>query len=110
MASNVSNNAVGGEIKFYAEKDGYMLSRDYVPSSRLNLQIYLWKDSLQFNLHPSIPVSNDSSTRIADVGTGTALWLIDVAHENPKARCDGLDIEISQSPPSAWLPSNVSLR
>jgi hypothetical protein len=48
----------------------YDLGRDFLGSARLNLQHYLWKDTLNYDIHPSIPVAHDH-LRIADVGTGT---------------------------------------
>ena len=91
-----------------ADGRGYMLGRSYAAASRLNLQHYLWKESLHFNLHPSISIPKEAS--IADVATGTAAWLIDVAREYPTARLDGFDIDTSQAPPEQWLPSNVTLK
>jgi hypothetical protein len=37
-------------------------------ASRLTAQHYLWKDALQFDLHPDIPVGPNA--RVADVATG----------------------------------------
>ena len=89
---------------------GYMLehSRDFIEACRLNLQFYLWKDALKFNIHPSIPITKDSA--IADVATGTGIWLVEVARELPAANLDGFDIDITQAPHQQWLPSNVTLR
>lgn len=42
---------------------------DRLSGTRLTAQHYLWKDALNFNLHPSIPVDRNSA-RIADVATG----------------------------------------
>ena len=67
-----------------------MLGRNYAATSRLSFQHYLWKESLHFNLHPSISIPKEAS--IADVVTGTAVWLIDVAREYAIARLDGFDI------------------
>ena len=86
----------------------YMLGRSYAAASRLNFQHYLWKESLHFNLHPSISVPEGAS--IADVATGTAIWLIDVAREYATARLDGFDVNTSQAPPEQWLPSNITLK
>ena len=91
-----------------ADGQEYMLGRSYAASSRLNLQYYLWKETLHFNIHPSIPVHGAS--RIADVATGTAIWLINVAHEYPSALLDGFDIDVSQAPPTQWLAPNITLR
>lgn len=38
---------------------------------RLNLQHYLWKDVLGYNIHPDIPVKDNKDFAIADIGTGT---------------------------------------
>ncbi len=91
-----------------ADGHEYMLGRSHAASSRLNLQYYLWKESLHFNVHPSIPVHGES--RIADIATGTAIWLIKVAREYPSARLDGFDINVSQAPPMQWLAPNITLR
>lgn len=39
--------------------------------SRLNLQHYLWKDVLGYNIHPGIPIHDKEDFCIADIGTGT---------------------------------------
>lgn len=50
--------------------DPYRLNRDVLATTRLNLQHYIWKESMGYILHPSIKVP-DSNASIADVGTGT---------------------------------------
>lgn len=92
-----------------ADGRGYMLNRNYTASVRLNLQQYLWKTSTKFNIHPSIP-NPSRDAHIADVATGTAIWLAEVAHELPNAQLDGFDIDLTQASPKEWLPSNVRLR
>ncbi|CAF9906016.1 hypothetical protein IMSHALPRED_004049 [Imshaugia aleurites] len=90
--------------------DQYALDRSYSAASRLNYQFYLWKNTLKFNLHPSIPTPS-ATGRIADVATGTGIWLLDLAHEVPTTvRMDGLDITLSQTPPKQWLPPNINMR
>ncbi|KAL9110492.1 MAG: hypothetical protein Q9227_005036 [Pyrenula ochraceoflavens] len=91
-----------------ADDDSYILGRDYAAACRLNLQHLLWKDSLGFNCHASIPLNNDSI--IADVATGTALWSIEVSRELPGAHIDAFDVDLSQAPHPQWLSSNISLR
>lgn len=90
-----------------ADGHGYVLDRSHAAACRLNLQFYLWKDAIKFNIHPSIPIPK--SGIIADVATGTGMWLIDVARELPTAQLDGFDIDLSQAPPQQWLPSNATL-
>lgn len=92
-----------------ADGRGYMLDRNYIASARLNCQYYLWKASLKFNIHPSIP-NPGQDARVADVATGTAIWLTEVAQELPNVQLDGFDIDLTQASPKEWLPSNIRLR
>ncbi|EAW12432.1 class I SAM-dependent methyltransferase [Aspergillus clavatus NRRL 1] len=86
----------------------YMLERNYLATARLNYQHYLFRECVGFNLHPSIPVP--SKARIADVATGTAIWLFDVARDFPGASLHGLDVSLDSAPSVEWLPRNVTLR
>ncbi|KXG52192.1 uncharacterized protein PGRI_084760 [Penicillium griseofulvum] len=90
-----------------ADSKGYMLGRGHAAACRLNLQFYLWKDSLKFNIHPSVEIPPNPV--IADVGTGTAIWLLDVAKSIPTATLDGYDIDLSNTPPAHWLPKSLTL-
>ena len=98
------------EVDFnLADDHEYMLGGSYTATSRLNYQFYLWKESLHFNIHPSIPLPPRGAC-VADVATGTAIWLTDLAGEMPPdAQLNGFDIDLDQAPPNAWLPPNVSL-
>ena len=93
-------------------ENGYALGRGYSSSLRLNLQHHLLRELLGYSIHPDIlaNVDTESHLQIADVGTGTGQWLIDVARELPSAQLDGFDISTDQYPSSAWLPSNILLR
>jgi hypothetical protein len=53
-----------------AATDPYRLNRDVLASTRLNLQHYIWKESMGYILHPSIKLPSPGIA-IADVGTGT---------------------------------------
>ena len=89
-------------------EDSYFLTRSYAASARLNLQHYIWTDIFDGKLlHPSIPV-HDSSLRVADVATGTRIWLLDFARKHQNA--SRLDISLFQVPFKAWLPANVTFR
>ncbi|MCJ1319514.1 hypothetical protein MMC15_004850 [Xylographa vitiligo] len=90
--------------------DGYVLSRNYMAASRLNYQHHLWQQTLSFLLHPSIPLATTPPPSIADIATGTAVWLVDLARTlPPTAALDGYDISLQQCPPPAWLPRNITL-
>jgi len=90
--------------------DEYPLARGYVPSARLNLQFYLWREALGYNLHPAITIKTEG-WKVADVATGTGLWLCDLAKHAPlSAQLDGFDISGDQFPHSSCLPQNVTLR
>ncbi|KAF7924261.1 uncharacterized protein EAE98_007312 [Botrytis deweyae] len=94
------------------EKDpGYVLVRDMHASIRLNLQHYLWKDGLGYLLHPSIPLPPpETNYRIADLGTGTGIWALDLARQLPSTvQICGFDISSAQFPHPNYLPSNVKL-
>ncbi|KAL8915975.1 MAG: hypothetical protein Q9172_006534 [Xanthocarpia lactea] len=89
--------------------DTYVLKRDFTASTCLNCQHYMWQQELRFTLHPSIP-EPASGAAIADVAAGTGVWLIEVAKQYPLVDCLGLDISTTQSPPKAWLPSNIDFK
>ncbi|KAI8931409.1 hypothetical protein NX059_011739 [Plenodomus lindquistii] len=82
---------------------GYILNRDrsHAAASRLNVQFYLWKAALGYNIHPSIPPHLPPAPAIAEVASGTGLWAIDVSAEFPKAHIEALDYNLEQSPPQA---------
>ena len=82
---------------------------DFTASNRINYQHYIWRQELGYNIHPTIPFSSfGENPRIADVATGTGLWLLQVSRSHPRATCDGFDISLAQTPPAIWLPRNVS--
>ncbi|OJI89961.1 hypothetical protein ASPTUDRAFT_185839 [Aspergillus tubingensis CBS 134.48] len=93
----------------------YMLDRNYTAASRLNFQFYLWKESLQFNLHPSVDLGPAGETvRIADLATGTAIWLCDLMRDPAMTpytlQLDGLDVDLKNAPVPEWVTPSISLR
>jgi SAM-dependent methyltransferase len=90
-----------------AEGQGYMLDRNHLSACRLNLQSYLWRDAIGYNVHPLIPLAEDYV--VADIACGTGAWLIDVARTSPNATLEGFDNDPTQAPHDKWLPSNVSI-
>lgn len=86
----------------------YILNRNYAATTRLNCQHLLWRMEIGWLLHPSLVLT--SSFRAADIGTGTAIWALDLAQSFPEAHVDGFDIDLEQCPPSEWLPPNVTVQ
>ncbi|OOG00303.1 hypothetical protein ASPCADRAFT_38739 [Aspergillus carbonarius ITEM 5010] len=94
-----------------ADSLGYSLDHGSAAAFRLNGYFYLWKETFGFNLHPTIAKALQTpSPRIADVATGTAIWLLDLAKELPNATLDGLDMTLEKAPAAEWLPANITLR
>ncbi|KAK0507995.1 hypothetical protein JMJ35_009884 [Cladonia borealis] len=94
-----------------AEPPAYPLATGFRSVARLNLQHYLWKQQQGYLIHPAISCMQEKSLKIADVGTGTGIWLLDLSEQLPSTvQLDGFDIDVSQCPPRAWLPSNVAMR
>ncbi|KAL3461984.1 S-adenosyl-L-methionine-dependent methyltransferase [Aspergillus heterothallicus] len=90
-------------------KDDYVFNRSYLDNVRINLQHYLICQTFGYHIHPSIPTTNPTM-RIADVGTGTGIWLTDVSDRLPKSvTLDGLDISFDACPRKEWLPPNMTL-
>ncbi|KUJ22190.1 UMTA methyltransferase family protein-like protein [Mollisia scopiformis] len=83
----------------------YLLVRDIHSSIP-----FLWKDGLGYLLHPSVPVA-EANCRIADLGTRTGIWLLDLARQVPDTtQLYGFDISDSQYPHAKYLPHNVRLK
>ncbi|PWY75248.1 S-adenosyl-L-methionine-dependent methyltransferase [Aspergillus sclerotioniger CBS 115572] len=100
------------EFDFHiADSLGYSLDHGSAAAFRLNGLFYFWKETFGFNIHPTIAKALQSpSPRIADVATGTAIWLLDLARELPNATLDGLDMTLEKAPAAEWLPANITLR
>ncbi|KAA6408111.1 MAG: hypothetical protein FRX48_07852 [Lasallia pustulata] len=58
--------------------------------------------------HSTIPITDE--TKIADVGTGPASWLVELSHQVPlSVQLDGFNISPAMFPHKAWLTLNMSL-
>ncbi|KAJ5959680.1 uncharacterized protein N7479_006830 [Penicillium vulpinum] len=75
----------------------YLLDRDEAETTRLNNQHHFLVE-LSNLIHPSIP--KDGITAVADLGTGTGVWLEDVANllPNKSVYLHGFDISSVQFP------------
>ncbi|KAI1170461.1 hypothetical protein F4777DRAFT_569009 [Nemania sp. FL0916] len=102
----------------------YRLGRTYAASSRLNLQHFLWKNAQGFLLHPVIQAqlrdrheqssnSGDNPFYLADLATGTGIWLFDLAKSSDSSGLNmqyhGFDISRVLFPHNSWLPNNIVL-
>ncbi|KAL2838174.1 S-adenosyl-L-methionine-dependent methyltransferase [Aspergillus pseudoustus] len=83
----------------------YMLIRSNAESERLEKQFRAWQANIGYLLHPAI-IQHDHM-RIADVGTGTGIWLRELAGVVP-ATCelDGFDLSDSMFSRDG-LPGNI---
>ncbi|KAH9893813.1 S-adenosyl-L-methionine-dependent methyltransferase [Xylariomycetidae sp. FL2044] len=89
----------------------YVFTRDYIDNNRINLQHYQWIDLFGYHLHPTVPTADDSALRIADVATGTGIFLTDLSTRLPSStQLDGFDVSLDATPPTEWLPHNVRFR
>ncbi|KAI0836882.1 S-adenosyl-L-methionine-dependent methyltransferase [Hypoxylon sp. FL0890] len=85
----------------------YVLGRDFLASCRLNLQHYLMVEDLGYHVHPTITIK--PGMKVADVATGTGVWMIDLAPKHPDVSFHGFDIDLAQAPNPEWLPENAKL-
>jgi ubiquinone/menaquinone biosynthesis C-methylase UbiE len=66
--------------------------------------------AIGYSLHPSIASKLPANATIADVATGTGIWLKDLASVSPSTHTfHGYDISSEQFLPNESLPSNVTL-
>ncbi|RMY72366.1 hypothetical protein D0863_04554 [Hortaea werneckii] len=78
------------------------LTRDQEESQRLNLQHDLYIKSTGFHLHPRIAATLPADAHIAEVATGTGIWLRSLAassQSSPGWKYTGFDISPEQFPP-----------
>ncbi|KAH3950561.1 hypothetical protein HBI56_204430 [Parastagonospora nodorum] len=88
----------------------YMKGRSFITSIKMNYFHCFLKQLTGYNIHPSIELSNQK-LRIADMGTQTAIWPIEVAEAfGPRAEVVAFDTSDRFTPPAPWLPPNLSIR
>lgn len=79
--------------------DPYSLPRDETESFRLDRQHRVYKENTGYLLHPRIAANLPHDAHIAEVGTGTGIWLRDVAAKAPAWwQLTGFDISADQFP------------
>ncbi|KAI0891817.1 S-adenosyl-L-methionine-dependent methyltransferase [Annulohypoxylon nitens] len=90
-------------------KNEYIFTRDFLDNTRINMMHHIWTKIFGYNIHPKIS-SEAANLRVADVGTGTGIWLFDVQDKLKKARLDGFDVSFNTAPLRETLPPNISFR
>jgi methylase of polypeptide subunit release factors len=65
--------------------DTYGLTRNARESARLNEQHKVWATNIGFLLHPRVVATLPEDALIADVGTGTGAWMLDLAAQAKQA-------------------------
>jgi len=80
------------------QHDRYYLPRDTSESARLAAQHKVWMTNIGYILNPHIASQLPPNARIADVGTGTGIWLEDLAAESKDKQYhyQGFDLSKSQ--------------
>ncbi|KAF2671164.1 S-adenosyl-L-methionine-dependent methyltransferase [Microthyrium microscopicum] len=63
--------------------------------------------SLGYEIHPTATASLPPNATIADIGTGTGIWLLDIARTNPSYVLHGFDISAAQIHPDFNSSSNL---
>jgi SAM-dependent methyltransferase len=90
--------------------DPYVLGRSASERTRLLTQHAIWTRTIGALLPASLPAL-PAAARIADIGTGTGVWLRDVAAVSPATHAFvGYDISDAQFLAADELPANVALR
>lgn len=80
-------------------EDHYTLPRHASESARLEAQHAAYVKTVGYLLHPRIAAALPENARVADVGTGTGIWLRELAQESPPTwDFVGLDISDAQFP------------
>jgi len=78
--------------------------------NRLDEQHLMTTKTFGFLIHPNIPLVS-STLKIADIGAGTGIWLLDVAKSlPPTCQLTGFDVSSSAFPPAQTVPPNVSFQ
>ncbi|KAF2275005.1 S-adenosyl-L-methionine-dependent methyltransferase [Westerdykella ornata] len=89
----------------------YWLGRASEEIQRLVKQHFIWTKSIGYLIHPIISARLPPNARIADIGTGTGIWMTEAAKVSPSTyQFDGYDISSDAFLPQESLPSNVTLQ
>ncbi|KAH8789719.1 S-adenosyl-L-methionine-dependent methyltransferase, partial [Hyaloscypha finlandica] len=89
--------------RYHAYREGeYLFPNDESEQNRLDMLHHIFKLVLGGNLFKA-PI-NEPLQRVLDFGTGTGIWAIDLADENPATQVQGTDLSPIQP---IWVPPNL---
>ncbi|KAI1879814.1 hypothetical protein JX265_001435 [Neoarthrinium moseri] len=76
----------------------------------LNLMHHHWVKDFGYLIHPRIHTES-ANLKVADVGSGTGIWLLDAYDRLPKStQFVGLDISFDAAPPPETFPANITFQ
>ncbi|KAH6972746.1 S-adenosyl-L-methionine-dependent methyltransferase [Ilyonectria sp. MPI-CAGE-AT-0026] len=104
LASSILNYRYENGRRYHAFHDGaYLVPNDEEEQNRMDLGHHIYSLVLggKMNLAPL----SDKPQRVLDIGTGTGIWAIDFADENPSAEVLGTDLSPIQPD---WIPPNCT--
>ncbi|KAF4993763.1 hypothetical protein FGRMN_6237 [Fusarium graminum] len=106
ISSSILSYRLENGRTYHRYKEGkYHLPNDQVENERLDLQHHLFLLTFGDRLGLAPPNRADTpAKRVLDLGTGTGIWVIDYADENPGAEIIGVDLSPIQPnfvPPNA---------
>ncbi|KAJ4411893.1 hypothetical protein N0V91_001030 [Didymella pomorum] len=103
LASSILNYEYSNGRRYHGYRSGaYVLPNDEQEQDRLDLLHHIFTLILGGRLYDA-PI-HPPPQRVLDIGTGTGIWAIDFADENPG--CEVLGTDLSPIQPT-WVPSNL---
>ncbi|KAL6711504.1 hypothetical protein ACN47E_004438 [Coniothyrium glycines] len=103
LASSILNYEYFNGRRYHGFRQGsYVLPNDEQEQDRLDLLHHIFLLILGGKLYDA-PIP-PAPRRVLDIGTGTGIWAIDFADENPGAEVIGTDLSPIQP---TWVPPNV---
>ncbi|KAI1323416.1 S-adenosyl-L-methionine-dependent methyltransferase [Xylariaceae sp. FL0255] len=83
------------------------MSRRASEAKRLDEQFDLLTENIGYLLHPSVAETLPAQPRVADIGTGTGIYLFRIRELYPEATLHGYDISSKLYPEASTVPTNM---
>lgn len=104
LSSSILHYEYNNGRRYHGFRSGsYLLPNDEEEQDRLDLLHHIFLLILGGKLYDA-PVRPSSLKRVLDIGTGTGIWAIDFADENPGVDVIGTDLSPIQP---TWVPPNA---